>query len=451
VTRTGAVRGVVSLVLVGALLGGCASVPSGPSVMVLPGTGKSFEQFQADDSICRQWASQQVGTTVQSAATESTAGGAVIGTLGSGFPGALTQSINTTPDAIALHCDLARYRRQGAQAAVMEVSSIGLDQGRVNGVAFDVAVFTNLTRDHLEYHHTLRRYQDAKARLFAWETLRHAVVNLDDDFGTVLARRIRRPGLDVVGYGFGAASGACSARVQGANLATGAHGVAFDVMTCWGSAHVASPVLGRHNAYNLLGTLAVLLAGGIPLRRAVAALSVVKPVPGRLQRLGGGAKPMVVVDYAHTPDALSHALATLREVLTNRPAVTGGRSRLICVFGCGGDRDRGKRPLMGRVAQRLADRVVLTSDNPRNEDPRDIIKDIVRGTRGTAQEIVIEANRRRAIRRGAQSSRPTPRRKPRRLRAVWTIRPCPRTAATRAAGPRARCASSAWTRATSGG
>jgi len=346
---------------------------------------------------CSQWIAQ--------ALTRAGRECAVIGTLGYGLRAPYKPVANTTPDAVWLHAQLAEFARRGAQAVAMEVSSIGLDQDRVAGVEFDVALFTNLTRDHLEYHHTLRRYQDAKARLFAWETLRHAVVNLDDDFGTVLARRIRRPGLDVVGYGFGAASGACSARVQGANLATGAHGVAFDVMTCWGSAHVASPVLGRHNAYNLLGTLAVLLAGGIPLRRAVAALSVVKPVPGRLQRLGGGAKPMVVVDYAHTPDALSHALATLREVLTNRPAVTGGRSRLICVFGCGGDRDRGKRPLMGRVAQRLADRVVLTSDNPRNEDPRDIIKDIVRGTRGTAQEIVIEANRRRAIRRAVADAR----------------------------------------------
>ena len=327
---------------------------------------------------------------------------AVIGTLGSGLRAPLKPVANTTPDALWLHAQLAEFARRGAQAVAMEVSSIGLDQDRVAGVEFDVALFTNLTRDHLEYHHTLRSYQDAKARLFAWESLKHAVVNLDDDFGARLARRIRRPGLDVVGYGFGATRGA---RVAGANLVTGAHGVSFDVRSPWGSARVTSPVLGRHNAYNLLGTLTVLLASGLPLRKAIVVLAAVKPVSGRLQRLGGGAKPLVVVDYAHTPDALQHALTTLRELLDNSSPITRHPSRLICVFGCGGDRDRGKRPLMGRVAQRIADRIVVTSDNPRGEDPRDIIKDIVAGTRDAAEEIVIEPNRRAAIRRAVASAR----------------------------------------------
>jgi UDP-N-acetylmuramoyl-L-alanyl-D-glutamate--2,6-diaminopimelate ligase len=360
---------------------------------------------------CSQWIAQ--------ALTRAGRDCAVIGTLGYGLRAPFAPVANTTPDALWLHAQLAEFARRGAQAVAMEVSSIGLDQDRVAGVEFDVALFTNLTREHLEYHHTLRRYQDAKARLFAWETLKQAVVNLDDNFGAELARRIRRPGLDVVGYGFGAAHGAPRARVSGANLVTGAHGVAFDVRSPWGSARVASPVLGRHNAYNLLGTLAVLLVSGVPLRKAIAALAAVKPVPGRLQRLGGGAKPLVVVDYAHTPDALKHALTCLRELLGKRdsrltdPLPTlplakgegkGGGSRLICVFGCGGDRDRGKRPLMGRVAERLADRVVVTSDNPRGEDPRGIIEDIVAGTRG-AEEIVIEANRERAIRRAVAGAR----------------------------------------------
>jgi len=347
---------------------------------------------------CSQWIAQ--------ALTRAGRDCAVIGTLGYGLRPPFAPVVNTTPDALWLHAQLAEFARRGAQAVAMEVSSIGLDQDRVSGVEFDVALFTNLTRDHFEYHHTLRRYQDAKARLFAWETLKHAVVNLDDDFGAELARRIRRPGLDVVGYGFGAAPGTRRARVAGANLVTGAHGVAFDVRTPWGTAHVASPVLGRHNAYNLLGTLAVLLASGVPLQKALAALAAVKPVPGRLQRLGGGAKPLVVVDYAHTPDALKHVLTSLRELLDKRDSrLTTHDSRLICVFGCGGDRDRGKRPLMGRVAERLADRVVVTSDNPRGEDPRDIIEDIVAGTRGAAEEIVIEANRKRAIRRAVAGAR----------------------------------------------
>jgi UDP-N-acetylmuramoyl-L-alanyl-D-glutamate--2,6-diaminopimelate ligase len=342
---------------------------------------------------CSQWIAQALTRTGRPCA--------VIGTLGSGMRAPLKPLTNTTPDALWLHARLAEFARRGAQAVAMEVSSIGLDQDRVAGVEFDVALFTNLTRDHLEYHRTMQRYRDAKARLFAWETLRHAVVNLDDDFGAELARRIRRPGLEVVGYGFGASR---VARVAGANLTVSARGIAFDVRTPWGSTHFASPVLGRHNAYNLLGTLAVLLASGVPLKKAVSALAVLKPVPGRLQALGGGVKPLVIVDYAHTPDALKQALGTLREIMDDSSLVTRRSSRLFCVFGCGGDRDRGKRPVMGRIAQRLADRVVVTSDNPRGEDPRDIIEDIVAGTRA-ADGIVIEPSRRAAIRRAVAGAR----------------------------------------------
>jgi UDP-N-acetylmuramoyl-L-alanyl-D-glutamate--2,6-diaminopimelate ligase len=347
---------------------------------------------------CSQWIAQ--------ALTSAGRPCAVIGTLGSGMRPPLEPLLNTTPDSLWLHARLAEFARRGAQAVAMEVSSIGLDQDRLAGVEFEIALFTNLTRDHLDYHRTMKRYRGVKARLFAWDTLKHAVVNVDDDFGAELARRIRRPGLSVLGYGFGASRGV---KVYGTNLATTARGVAFDVKTPWGSAHVACPVLGRHNAYNLLGTLAVLLASGMPLRKAVKAVTALKPVPGRLQPVGGGAKPMVVVDYAHTPDALQQVLITLRGVLKGQmrgqTAAAGRRSQLICVFGCGGDRDRGKRPVMGRLAERLADRVVVTSDNPRGEDPRRIIADIVSGTRGTTEEIVIEASRRAAIRRAVAGAR----------------------------------------------
>jgi UDP-N-acetylmuramoyl-L-alanyl-D-glutamate--2,6-diaminopimelate ligase len=331
----------------------------------------------------------------------------IIGTLGYGLRAPLKPTVNTTPDALWLHAQLAEFARRGAQAVAMEVSSIGLDQDRVAGIEFDVALFTNLSRDHLEYHRTMRRYGEAKARLFAWESLRHAVVNLDDGFGAELARRIRRPGLSVIGYGFGAGSTAQRARVGGFNLVTSDRGVSFDVRTPWGVAHVASPALGRHNAYNLLGTLAVLIASGIPLRRAVTALAALKPVPGRLQRLGGGARPLVVVDYAHTPDALKQALTTLRGLLASSqpPAATRQPSRLICVFGCGGDRDRGKRPLMGRVAARLADQMVVTSDNPRSENPRAIIDEIMAGVDADAGATVIEPDRRAAIRRAVAEAR----------------------------------------------
>ena len=347
---------------------------------------------------CSQWIAQ--------ALTRCGRRCAVIGTLGYGVRAPLRPLANTTPDALWLHAQLAEFARRGAQAVAMEVSSIGLDQDRVAGVEFDVALFTNLSRDHLEYHRTLRRYGEAKARLFAWQTLRHAVVNLDDDFGAALARGIGRPGLEVIGYGFTAARGAPLARVMGSNLVTSARGVSFDAKTPWGAARVTSPVLGRHNAYNLLGTLAVLLASGVTLRKAVAALSALTPVPGRLQRVGGGPRPLVVVDYAHTPDALEQALTTLRGLLdSNASRLTPHTSRLICVFGCGGERDRGKRPQMGRVAAALADRVVITSDNPRGEDPRQIIEDIVGGVRRAGGGMAIEPDRRAAILRAVQEAR----------------------------------------------
>jgi UDP-N-acetylmuramoyl-L-alanyl-D-glutamate--2,6-diaminopimelate ligase len=247
-------------------------------------------------------------------------------------------------------------------------------------------------------------------------------VNVDDDFGRALARSIRRPGLSVLGYGFGAAHGERSLRVVGSDLTTGPDGVGFSVSTPWGRARVASAALGRHNAYNLLATLAVLLASGVKLRAAVAALTHLAAVPGRMERVGGGAKPLVVVDYAHTPDALEHVLRTLREVITHparvltpstllrgtssrSPYPVAGQSHLTCLFGCGGERDRGKRPQMGRLAARLADRVILTSDNPRGENPQRIIADILGGIGGGSDELAIIPDRRSAVRYAIASAR----------------------------------------------
>jgi UDP-N-acetylmuramoyl-L-alanyl-D-glutamate--2,6-diaminopimelate ligase len=338
---------------------------------------------------CSQWIAQ--------ALTRTGRGCAVVGTLGYGMRPPLKPLANTTPDALWLHARLAEFARRGAQAVSMEVSSIGLDQHRVAGIDFDVALFTNLTRDHLEYHATMRRYRAAKARLFAWDSLRHAVVNVDDDFGRELARNVRRPGLAVTGYGFGKACGACALHVTGRDLVTGPEGVRFAVSTPWGKARVASGALGRHNAYNLLATLAVLLASGVRLRAAVSALAHLRPVPGRMERVGGGAKPLVVVDYAHTPDALKHALTTLREVIGHEPRATSRGPRLTCVFGCGGERDRGKRPQMGRLAARLADRVIVTSDNPRGESPQRIIADILEGVAAGGDELAVIPDRRSAV------------------------------------------------------
>ena len=312
---------------------------------------------------------------------------AVIGTLGYGLRDRLKPLVNTTPDAVWLHAQFADFARRGVRAVSMEVSSIGLDQDRIAGVQVDVALLTNLTRDHLEYHHTMRRYRTAKARLFACESLKYAIVNLDDEFGAALAKRIKRRGLKVIGYGFGRAGGRRAVRVAGSNLVADARGVRFDVATPWGVARVASPLLGRFNASNLLGTLAVLLASGLGLGKAVAALARLAPIPGRLQTIGGGARPLVVVDYAHTPDALEKVLLTLRDLMARH-------TRLICVFGCGGERDRGKRQLMGQVAAHLADWVVLTNDNPRNEEPLAIIDDILTGMESAGE---LELDRRRAI------------------------------------------------------
>jgi UDP-N-acetylmuramoyl-L-alanyl-D-glutamate--2,6-diaminopimelate ligase len=296
---------------------------------------------------------------------------AVLGTLGNGLIGALESGTNTTPDAALLQQMLADYRAAGAQAAVMEVSSHGIDQGRVNGVAFDVALFTNLSRDHLDYHATMAAYGAAKAKLFAWPGLRVGVINADDAFGQSLLDSARSHGHKVLSYGFGAAD------IGGGGLTSlPAGGLAFTVETPWGKGRITTPLVGAFNAPNLLGVLGVLLVSGVAFEPALAILAGVEAPPGRMQRLGGGGRPLVVIDYAHTPDALDKVLTALR------PAVGEG-NELICLFGAGGERDRGKRPEMGRLAARLADRVLVTSDNPRGEDPAAIASEIVHGIRDT--------------------------------------------------------------------
>jgi UDP-N-acetylmuramoyl-L-alanyl-D-glutamate--2,6-diaminopimelate ligase len=349
---------------------------------------------------CSQWVARALNATGTPAA--------VIGTLGYGVRGKLKPLVNTTPDAVWLHAQLDRFVRRGVQAASMEVSSIGLDQDRVAGVQFDVALLTNLTRDHLDYHRSMRAYRAAKAQLFACASLKYAILNLDDEFGRTLARDLRqtqRRELQIIGYGFGTAGGWRGARIVGSNLTADVHGVRFDVATPWGNARVVSTLIGRFNAANLLATLAVLLTCGLSLRQAVAALKKLTPVPGRMQTLGGGRRPLVVVDYAHTPDALQQVLKTLRELLTDESRIANRQSRLICVFGCGGERDRGKRPLMGAIATRLADRVVLTSDNPRAENPQKIISDILDGVRAIRQTLTVTADRRVAIRHAVAQAR----------------------------------------------
>jgi UDP-N-acetylmuramoyl-L-alanyl-D-glutamate--2,6-diaminopimelate ligase len=306
---------------------------------------------------------------------------ATIGTLGAGLVGAIEAGERTTPDAINVHGLLAQFRDVGASHVAMEVSSHALDQGRVNAVDFEVAVFTNLTRDHLDYHGTMERYGAAKAKLFAWPGLRSAVINADDAFGRELAVHLPET-VQRLCYAIDA-----DAEIRACNVRTHGDGLSFDLVTPWGEGAVDSPLLGRFNVYNLLAVAGCLGALGYAFAEIRNALSCLKPVAGRMNRIGGGELPLVVVDYAHTPDALEQALASLR-------AHCAGK--LVCVFGCGGERDAGKRPQMGAIAERLADAIIVTDDNPRGEDGDAIVAQIVAGL-AHAQRARVERDRATAI------------------------------------------------------
>lgn len=289
---------------------------------------------------------------------------AIIGTLGYGFYNALKTGQYTTPDALNVQRLLAEFIDQGASHVSMEVSSHALEQGRVNAVKFDVAVFTNLTRDHLDYHGDMVSYGMAKAELFAMQGLKYAVINHDDAFGRSLLASID-DGVAALSYGIDGGD-VCARRIQAS-----AAGLSLSLSTPYGEAELQSSLIGRFNVYNLLAVLATLLTLGIKLDDAVARLAPARAPAGRAERFGGAeGLPLVVVDYAHTPDALENILSALREHT---------RGKLWCVFGCGGDRDRGKRPMMGAIAQRLADQVVLTDDNPRHESGDAIIAEILGG------------------------------------------------------------------------
>ena len=311
----------------------------------------------------------------------------VIGTLGSGLAGRLTPGTHTTPDAVTLHRLFSDLRAAGARSLVMEVSSHALDQGRVGAVDFAVAVFTNLSRDHLDYHGDMAAYAAAKQRLFHAPGLRYAVVNGDDEFGREILANLR-PEVTAVSYGLGGAVAANVPHVQGAAVKLGRTGLQMTVQTPWGEGQLQSPLLGRFNASNLLAVLATLLLTGTTLHEALARLGRVQPVVGRMECFGGdGRLPLAVVDYAHTPDALEQVLIALREHC---------RGKLWCVFGCGGDRDRGKRPLMGGAAARLADRIIITDDNPRSEDPAQITAEILAGI-ADRETVTVIHDRRAAI------------------------------------------------------
>ena len=302
---------------------------------------------------------------------------ASIGTLGAGFYGAVVPTGFTTPLVLQMHALLAQLRDAGAKAVAMEVSSHALDQGRVDAVHFDVAVFTNLTRDHLDYHGDMAGYGAAKARLFAWPELQAAVINLDDAFGRELMASLPRE-LRAVGLSSRNQPGAS---VQAINLRLDASGIAFDLVIEGSDHEVRSKLLGRFNVDNLLAVAGALHALGDAPADIARVLSRLQPIHGRMNRLGGdGHRPLVVIDYAHTPDALEQALSSLRDHAS---------ARLFCVFGCGGERDTGKRPQMAAIAERLADRVIVTDDNPRGEDGDAIVADILAGFEKPGSAIVL--------------------------------------------------------------
>lgn len=292
---------------------------------------------------------------------------AVVGTVGNGFWGSLQEATHTTPDPVSLQTLLHGFKQQDATAVAMEVSSHGLAQFRVNGVPFQTGIFTNLTRDHLDYHGSMEEYGETKARLFYWRGLKHAVINADDAYGAELTGRLKqdRPETAVYGYGFTE-----RADIRITRFAASSDGMTVSLDTPWGSGQCTTRLLGRFNAQNLAACVGLLCANGYPLDKVLAALAQIRPATGRMDCIMNSGKPLVVIDYAHTPDALEKALATLQEIKPQG-------AKLWCVFGCGGNRDKGKRPLMGAAAAQGADNTVVTSDNPRMEDPQEIINDIL--------------------------------------------------------------------------
>ncbi len=314
---------------------------------------------------------------------------AVLGTAGNGVWPQLDTATHTTPDAVNLQGLMADYLSQGAEVISMEVSSHGLDQGRVDQVAYDIAVFTNLTRDHLDYHGTMEQYGRAKARLFEVESLTASVINLDDPFSSVLLSHAR-------GKCWTYSQSNPEADVYCEQVELTSQGMRLNLVTPEGRCVLVTGLVGHFNVSNVLAVVSVLLADGVSISQIVALAEGFQPITGRMETFGGDNKPTVVVDYAHTGDALEKALNAVKHHC---------RGKLYCVFGCGGDRDRGKRPEMAAIAEQLSDFVVLTNDNPRTEDPERIIEDVMSGF-ASPYLVLVEKDREKAIRLAVSQAKP---------------------------------------------
>lgn len=298
----------------------------------------------------------------------------VIGTLGNGLYGKIKATTHTTPDVVSCHKLMAEMHANGAQNIAMEVSSHALDQGRVNGVDFDCAVFTNLSRDHLDYHGDMESYLASKLKLFTIPSVMYAVINLDDEAASEILSVLPK-GVRPVSYGLNE-----QADIYAHDIRLTHDGMLMNIETPWGAGELKTSLLGRFNISNLLAVLSVLLVKGIEIKDALNRLGKVQGVAGRMQCVQVNDKPLVVIDYAHTPDALEHVLTALKE---------HQHDRIWCVFGCGGDRDQGKRPMMGTIVESMADKLVITTDNPRSEDPEAIVADICDGIANLSQVDVL--------------------------------------------------------------
>lgn len=338
-------------------------------------------------------------TSVSHFLAQSIPHSAVIGTIGLGPLDKLQKATLTTPDVLTVHKNLEEMQAADVKTVAMEVSSHALDQGRVANVAFDVAVLTNLSRDHLDYHKTVEAYADAKAKLFSWPSLKAVVLNLDDTFGRGLAKKlknIKTRGGVLINYGVGDLNAYPDGSLVAVKSVYDGNGISATVHFGDQTAQLSVSVLGRFNLSNLLAATGAMLAAGDSLQDVIARLNDVHTVAGRMEKVtASNADFLTVVDFAHTPNALSSVLKALREHTKNK---------LICVFGCGGDRDAGKRPLMAAIAEQGADIVIVTDDNPRTEDPQKIVRDITVGFKNT-DNIIVEHDRAAAIKLAISSAK----------------------------------------------
>lgn len=321
----------------------------------------------------------------------------LIGTLGYGSHPPFQELSHTTPDAIELQRIFYELKSQGIRRVVMEVSSHALDQDRVKAIAYHTGIFTNLTQDHLDYHRTMEHYGQAKAKLFKMPTLKRAIINSDDEFGRQLHQEFRET-LEICGYTLHSQPHfQAGLEIKTLHSHLSVQGIAANILTPWGDGVLHAPLIGRFNLSNILAVIALYGLEGMPLSEILLHLKKIPQVPGRMERYGGEQRrPMVVIDYAHTPDALKQTLTALRE---------HAEGKIWCVFGCGGDRDRSKRPLMGQIAEVLADVVIVTNDNPRSEDPAVIADDIYQGFVDT-KRVLLEPDRHRAIEHAIRSAQP---------------------------------------------